>query len=84
MNKRNSGMIFTCGLAVGLAVALCLGAAENSTSPSKPDWSRLKLWGYPNATGIFDPDTGKIYVYDGELRNCFMVRQLGVLGNRLQ
>ncbi|HMP82265.1 MAG TPA: hypothetical protein PKA41_06095 [Verrucomicrobiota bacterium] len=89
MKNKRSAIVFTLGLVLGLTVAFCLGAGESSSpaskpKPNKPDFSRLQFWGYPNSTGIFDPDTGTIYVYDNELRNCFIVRQINTLGNRLQ
>jgi len=80
MKKHKAGLIFVSGLAAGLGIALCLGAVEKPNEPPKNDWSRLKMWGYPNGTGIFDPSNGVIYVYDAELRNCFLARRIVALG----
>jgi hypothetical protein len=89
MKKQKTSVIFASGLVLGLAVAFCLGAGESSTTtttpqPPKKDWSHLQFWGYPNGTGIFDPSTGTIYVYDGQLRDCYIVRRITTLGNPLQ
>ena len=49
------------------------------------DWSRLKLAVYPNGgTGFFDPDTGIIYVYDADLKNCYLIQQLTTLGSPMR
>jgi len=51
----------------------------------RSEWARLKLVAYPNgATGFFDPDTGIVYVYDSDLRNCYLIRQLQTLGKPMQ
>jgi len=88
MKKRNT-LSFIGGIGVGLVVALCLGAGEKPKEASKeipkPDWSQLKVVAYPNSgTGFFDPNTGNLYIYDGQLRNCYLTRRLVRLGDPLQ
>ena len=87
MKTKNTSFIFACGALLGLSLALCLGAVEKTKTaapePAKKDWSKLKFVAYPNGgTGIFDPDSGTIYVYDSDLQNCYLVRQITTLGER--
>ena len=83
MKNRKLVSTFVCGVLLGLTLALCVGAQDKPKKP-KSDWSRLKVVGYPNGTGFFDPDTGKMYVYDDRLMGCFITRQLVTLGEPMQ
>ena len=83
MKNRKLVSTFVCGMALGLTLALCLGAEDKPKKP-KPDWSHVKVVGYPNGTGFFDPDTGKMYVYDDHLQGCYIIRQLVTLGEPMQ
>ena len=48
---------------------------------TKQDWSKLKIVTYSSGvTGFFDPDTGKLYLYDANLERCLTLRQLTELG----
>ena len=81
MKKRNAGWLFTGGTIFGLVIALCLGAVEKAKEPTKKDLSQLKFVAYPNGgTGVFDPETATMYVYDSDLRGCYLVRQITTLG----
>jgi hypothetical protein len=81
MKKRNAGLLFTCGALFGLSIALCLGAVEKANQTPTKDWSQLKFVAYPNGgTGVFDPATGTMYVYDSDLRGCYLVRRINNLG----
>jgi hypothetical protein len=96
MKTLKAGWLFTGGALLGLSIALCTGAgvrtnailkaspmaATTETQPAA--WSRLKVVAYPNgATGFFDTETGIMYVYDADLRNCYLMRQLKSLGDPL-
>ena len=84
MKKQNSVWMFACGTLLGICLTLCLAAAEKETASPKQDWSRLKLTTYPGgATGFFDPATGKLYLYDADLKKCYLTRQLTTLGEPL-
>ena len=84
MKTKNAGLLFGTGALFGLCAALCLGAVEKKDVPAK-DWSRLKVVSYPNGgTGFFDSDTGTIYVYDADLTRCYLIRQIGNLGQPLR
>ena len=66
-----------------MALALCIGAAEKE-SP-KTDWSRIKVLTYPSSTtGLFDPDTGRLYLYDMNLEQCYAIRELTKLGEPMK
>jgi hypothetical protein len=81
MKKQNSILAFACGALLGVGLMLCIGAAEKETAPPKKDWSRLHLVTYPSGTtGFFDSATGMLYLYDADLRNCYLTRQLTALG----
>lgn len=100
MKTPITALTFTGGLLLGLTLAFCLGAAPKAkTTPtnqppvtSNPagaaasqDWGALKFFSYPNGgTGIFDPSTGTIYVYDSDLNRCYLVRELRNLGEPLR
>jgi hypothetical protein len=79
----------TALLAVALVAAalswLVRPAASAGEDKTKSDLNSLKIFAYPGgATGIFDPATGKLYVYDTNLDKCTMKRQLDKLGEPLK
>ena len=81
MKKRNVAWSFLGGIVFGLSIALCLGAVEKKVEDPRPDWSRLKMVSYFNgATGILDPETGRIYLYDVNLERCYSIREIRALG----
>ena len=83
MKTKPMALMLVCGALLGFACAVGLGAVEKTNDAPKKDWSHLQMVAYPNgATGFFDPSSGTVYVYDVELRNCYMVRQLVNLGER--
>ena len=94
MKTFKAGWLFAGGALFGLSIALCVGAGAKTNAPPKAppmvapteapklEWARLKLVGYPNgATGFFDEETGIMYIYDAQLRNCYLMRQLKALGD---
>lgn len=81
MKKSKAGLIFTGGAVLGLLAALCLGAAGKTGEAQKTDWSRLKIVTYPSgSTGFFDPDSGRLYLYNANLDRCVSIRELNTLG----
>ena len=83
MKKRNAAWLFVCGAISGLVLAVCLGAAERETP--KTDWSRLKVLSYSSGfTGFFDPDTGRLYLYDVNLEQCQVIREITKLGEPMR
>ena len=81
MKKRIASLI--AGLLVVAAIGVTIAFAQE-TQVAKQDWSRLKIVTYQSGlTGFFDPDSGRLYVYDAHIENCIMVRQLVRLGEPL-
>jgi len=85
MKTRNAILVFAFGLLLGVSLAVGLGAVEKPpdkiVEPTKPDLSRLKLLGFATGiTGFFDPDTGRLYLYDENLVRCTAIRELTALG----
>ena len=75
--------MFLSGLVLGVSLALTLGADKNA-QPAKPE-SHLQIVTYPTGnTGIFDPDTGTIYLYDVNLASCYSIRRISKLGDPMQ
>jgi hypothetical protein len=90
MKTPNTSWVFACGAVFGLSLALSVAAVTKTNATPTSDspttqWAHLKVLAYPNGgTGFFDPDSGTIYVYDPQMRNCYLVRQLKVLGRPMQ
>ena len=83
MKKRNAAWLFVCGMISGLALALCIGAAEKETP--KSDRPHLTVLSYPSSsTGIFDHETGKLYMYDMNLVQCYAIREITTLGEPMR
>ena len=92
MKKSLSPLHFVCGALFGVVLALCLGAVQNpknppSAQPSQPAASEpsgfgaLKFFTYPSGgTGIFDPASGTLYIYDSDVNRCYLTRKLHTLG----
>jgi len=81
MKKHRVAWAFLGGIAFGLTLAVCDAAAEKKTTLPSRDWSQLKMMSYANgATGIFDPATGRLYLYDASSERCYAIRELRVLG----
>jgi len=71
------------GVALGVGLMLTMGAGLGAKT-DKEGWDRLKFVTYSNGvTGIFDPTSGKLYLYSANLENCYAVHQLETLGNSL-
>ena len=78
---RKVTMISTAAcLLAGVAIFASVVLAQDNAKP-KQDWSKLQVVTYSSGlTGFFDPDTGKLFVYDSNLENCVIVRQITQLG----
>lgn len=85
MNTRQIGWALCCGVILGASLVLGTRAQDKPAEPPKPDWSRLQVVTYASGlTGFFDPASGKLYLYDSNAENCFIVRQLTELGEPLK
>ena len=75
-NTKNVGLVMG-GMLLGACITLCIGAAEEA----RKEPSHLQIVTYPaGTTGIFDPDKGRLYLYDINLAKCFMIREITTLG----
>ena len=81
MKNRNNFLALIGGIFLGACFVLCIGAADNP----KKDTSHLQFVSYPSGvTGIFDPDNGKVYLYDVNLVNCYEIREITTLGEPMK
>jgi hypothetical protein len=85
MTKQKASALVICALLVGTFLLLCVVSSAKSQQEPKANWSDLKIVTYASGlTGFFDPNSGKLYVYDSNLENCFVVRQLIALGKPMK
>ena len=83
MKKAGLAALAAC-LIVG-AIALASTLFAQGVAPPKKDWSRLQVVTYSSGlTGFFDPESGKLYLYDAKLEKCYAIRQLVRLGQPLR
>lgn len=81
MKKLNSVWSFTGGALLGVCLMLCLGAAEKEAAPAKKEPAPLQIVTYTSGvTGFFDPATGRLFLYDADLKNCYLTLKLNSLG----
>lgn len=80
---KNRIVILAAGMVLGMGLLLTVGAGLGAKSDAA-GWDRLKFIAYPNGvTGIFDPASGKLYLYAANLDNCYAVHQVETLGKPL-
>jgi len=86
MNIRNTIGGFLGGLALGVFLTLNFGAlGQGPVAEQKKDWSHVSFLSFPSgATGIFDPATGRLYLYDANWQYCFAERELTTLGDAMR
>jgi len=71
-------------LIVTLALVPFLGTST-AAEPTEPDWSQLKVVAYRSGmTGFFDPESGKLYIYDANVEQCLIIRELDELGKPMK
>ena len=81
MKTRNKIGLFFSGMLSGVVLALCIGAAGEE----KQDVSRVQMAGFVNGTTAFwDPTSGKLYLYDANLANCTIIREITTLGEPMR
>jgi hypothetical protein len=60
-------------------------ATPVTATPPRHDWSKLKTMTFSTGVmGFFDPDTGRIYMYDVNLENCYSIREMTELGEPMR
>ena len=83
--RKIVAVVVMCAI-VGLAVAIAVPRilAKDNTG-TKQNWSGLKMVTYPSGlTGFFAPDTGMFYLYDSNVENCIIIRQITTLGEPMK
>ncbi len=83
--RKIVAVVVMCAI-VGLAVAIAVPRilAKDNTG-TKQNWSGLKMVTYYSGlTGFFDSDTGRFYLYDANLENCVIIRQITALGEPMK
>ena len=85
MEKKSRVVAVGLILAIALSVILCSSSSLKARQETTKDWSRLTVISYASGlTGFFDPKTGRVYLYDSNLENCFLIRQLTELGEPMK
>ncbi|HUT89517.1 MAG TPA: hypothetical protein VMY37_08480 [Thermoguttaceae bacterium] len=82
--RTTAASVLIGALLVTLALVPFLGTST-AAEKAEPDWSQLRIVTYSSGlTGFFDPQSGKLYVYDANVEQCFMIRQLDELGKPMK
>ena len=82
--RTTAASVLIGALIVTLALVPFLGTST-AAEKTEPDWSQLKIVTYRSGlTGFFDPRGGKLYVYDANVEQCLMIRQLDELGKPMK
>ena len=74
---------------VSCLVTFAVVFSSKAFAQAKPavttDWSKIQVVTYASGlTGFFDPNSGKLYIYDSNWDKCFCIRQLTQLGEPMQ
>jgi hypothetical protein len=81
MKRLSAVWLVASGMLLGVAATLLTGAAGAPAEPPKPDFSHVQVVTYVNGeTGFFDPQTGRLFVYDTSGLNCYAIREMTGLG----
>ena len=84
MKIQNKVVLLICGVILSASLVFFTKAQEQPAKAPK-DWSRLRVVTFASGSmGFFDPESGKLFVYDARLENCFIIRQLSELGEPMQ
>ena len=84
MKTRKMVMLLAALCLVCSSVILVL-ATGKAAPQGKAVFADLEITGYASGlTGLFDPSTGKFYLYDANLENCVAIRQLSELGQPMK
>jgi len=85
MNTRKASLILVCGIMLGVALVFATRAQDKPALTPKKDWSQLRVVTYASGlTGFFDPESGKLFLYDSNLEKCHVIRELTELGEPLK
>ncbi len=84
--KRFAGVgLVLAGAALGLAFGSLRNSDAEEIAARKTAGSSLQIVSYGTGmTGIFDPETLRIYLYDSNLVNCVAIREIEALGEPMK
>jgi hypothetical protein len=82
MKKLQGSVLFLLVLAAGIAL---VATRSTDAQTSTPTASTLQIVSYASGlTGVFDPSTGRIYLYDANLEHCVAVREIVAPGESMK
>lgn len=85
MNRHSASLLVASVLLAAAALLVSLQRESAAQQPPKPNWSHIQVVTYASGlTGFFDTRDGKLYVYDSNVENPFIIRQLQTLGEPLK
>ena len=87
MKTPKTIITFVGGALLGAFLAVGFGTSGQSPPAPAParNWGHVTVMTYPSGvTGVFDSNTGRIYMYDINLENCYQIRELTTLGEPMR
>jgi hypothetical protein len=85
MWTRTTSVSILLGALIAGLFLVPLAATSGGNQEAKPDWSQVQVVTYSSGlTGFFDAATGKLYLYDSNLDECFLIREVEELGKPLK
>ncbi len=85
VKKRCIAAVVLLLVGVAFGTSWLASPAKAGSMQTQQDWSRVTIVTYASGlTGFFDPKVGRLYVYDSDLENCFIIRELSELGEPLK
>ena len=85
MNRHSTSLLVASVLLAAAALLVSLQRESAAQQPQKPNWSHVQVVTYASGlTGFFDTRDGTLYLYDGNLNDPFLIRQIQTLGEPLK
>ena len=83
---RTTILVFATAVLVAIAfIALTFHQSAAAQQPEQKSWSHVQVVTYASGlTGFFDTKSGKLYLYDGNLDQPIVIRELDELGKPLK
>jgi hypothetical protein len=85
MWTRTTSLSILLGAVIAALLLLPLAASSGANQQAQPDWSQVQVVSYSSGmTGMFDAATGRLYLYDANMHECLVIRELAELGKPLK
>ena len=85
MWTRTTSVSILLGAVIAGLFLVPLTATSGADQAAQPDWSQVQVVTYSSGlTGFFDAATGKLYLYDANLDECMVIREVEELGKPLK